>query len=120
MKTWLVLVIVGVALSSAPAAQAIITECHDDQGNPVPCVQDPEDPPPGGGGGDPCSISQKGVCQFMTIYPNGYWCEAGWCEPDPAAYFKCASYNTLTCAQGEDSEGNTIYVMVTDCASCWD
>lgn len=78
-----------------------------------------QDPGSGGsGGGDPCSISVKGTCRYSGIYPDGFDCAVAWCEADPAAQTKCASHNEPTCQQGEDSEGNPIYVMVNWCSSC--
>lgn len=108
-------VVIASLLAVAPAAFA------DDEGGGRggPFNQDPGTGG-AGSGGDPCAISQKGYCRSMTIYPGGYWCQAGWCEPDPAAFFKCASYNTMSCEQGTNPDGSINYVMVNDCASCWD
>jgi len=112
----MILIALGAALVIAPAALA---DDGDGGGRRPPFNQDPGSGGPGGGG-DPCSISQKGYCRFMTIYPGGHWCEAGWCEADPAAWFKCASHNTQTCEQGTNPDGSPIFVMINNCASCWD
>jgi len=80
-----------------------------------------QDPGSGGsGGGDPCSISQMGWCESMTIYQGDYECIANWCAPDPAAMLKCTSYNTPTCQHGTDADGEPIYVQINDCAYCPD
>lgn len=116
MKKLLVAPLLLAAILWCPAVNAGHWGCEDEDGNPIPCEKDEGG---SGGGGDPCSISQKGYCRFMTIYPGGHSCEAGWCEADPAAWFKCASYNTPTCEQGTNPDGSPIFVMINDCASCW-
>lgn len=100
-------------LAVAPVATA------QDRGGGVYGVrhQDPGSGGPGGGG-DPCQSSQKGWCESMTIYPGGYECIARWCAPDPSAWLKCASYNTQSCQQGTDADGEPIYVQINDCAYC--
>ena len=90
--------------------------CKDENGNPIPCEQDPGG---GGIGGDPCSISQKGACRYMTIYPGPYPCTAGSCMPDPAAPQKCAGFNTQSCQIGTDAQGKPIMVMINDCTYCY-
>ena len=82
-------------------------------------VPQQQDPGLGGsGGGDPCSLSVKGICRYSGIYPNGYDCAVAWCEADPAATTKCTTHNEPTCQQGDDAEGNPIYVMVNWCSVC--
>jgi len=57
-------------LAVAPVATA------QDRGGGVYGVRH-QDPGSGGsGGGDPCSISQKGWCESMTIYQGDYECTA--------------------------------------------
>lgn len=104
-----------VLLTWCPTGNAAHGTCKDADGNPIPCEKDQGG---SGGGGNPCSISQNGRCESMTIYPDGYQCTARWCSPEPSSPFKCASYTTKTCPHGEDSEGKTYYVSIDDCAFC--
>lgn len=99
------------------SGSGLASVCTDENGNPVPCEQDPGG---GGSGGDPCSISQKGWCEYQTIYPGGYECEAASCAADPAAPLNCAGFNTRTCEQGTGADGNPIYVWINDCTYCFD
>lgn len=93
-------------------APVAVAQVHD--GDPL----NPDPGTGGPGGGDPCQSSQNGYCESMTIYPGGYECQARWCAPDPSAWSKCASYNSLTCQQGYDAGGDPVFVWINDCALC--
>lgn len=108
-----ILIALGAALVIAPSAFA---DDGDGGGRRGPFNQGPGSG--GSGGGDPCQISVKGTCESMTIYPGGHTCTARWCEPEASAMFKCGSHLTMSCPQGEDSEGKTIYIETNDCAFC--
>lgn len=100
-------------LSCGGVAEA--SGCTDENGNPVPCEQDPGG---GGSGGDPCSVSQAGWCDSMTIYPAGLPCDSAWCQADPSSPLNCATYNTPTCPMGTDGSGNPVFEMINNCAYC--
>ena len=111
---WLFLgsVVIATLLAVAPAAHAD----EEGGGRRGPFYQDPGSG--GSGGGDPCSVSVNGTCRYSGIYPDGFDCAVAWCEADPAAPTKCATHNEPTCRQGDDAEGNPIYVMVNWCSYC--
>lgn len=110
------LVLAAFLWSPTGGAGPVWKGCVDEAGDPIPCEKDPADP--GGGSGDPCSAAQRGSCESMTIYPEGFECTARWCAPDPSAWFKCASHNTKTCQNGTDAAGEPVFVMINSCDFC--
>jgi hypothetical protein len=105
-------VVIASLLVAAPRAVAD----GEGDGHHTPFNQDPGSGGPSGG--DPCSFSINGTCRYSGIYPDGFDCAVAWCEADPAASTKCASHNEPTCQQGEDANGDPIYVMVNWCSVC--